>query len=138
MTTPAERREVRTSLFIEPDVDAVTLDLGLVGPQIFDHRRPERLPSAVVKAAVVLGAFNDPVHNQTIAKKGSVLRAGPVAGVDLFVFRLVDRVGLPVDDDGDHVVFSNFLARTGPDPNSHSCLAPLLGVASIGDWPPRA
>src|ERR1700721_1073513 len=83
--------------------------------QIFDHRRPERLPSAVVKAAVVLGAFNDAVHNQTIAKKGSFVRAGPVAGVELLVFRLVDRVGLPVDDDGDHVVFINFLAPTALD-----------------------
>src|SRR5690349_3085611 len=107
-----------TSLFIELDEDAVTLDFGLVRPQIVDHRRPERLPCAVVEAAVVLGAFNDAVHDQTIAKKGSFVRAVPVAGVELAVFRLVDRVGLPVNDDADHVVFLNLPRRTAPDPSS--------------------
>src|ERR1700742_3078456 len=128
----------RSSLFLELDVNAVTLDLGLVGPQIVDHRCPERLPSAVVKAAVVLGALNDAVHHQTVAKRGTSVRAGPVAGVELSVFRLVDRVGLPVYDDGDHVVFINVVGRTGLDPHSHSHLRPLLTMATIGDWPPRA
>src|SRR5699024_868507 len=88
----------------EVDMDLPVLDPHRVGAQVDGDRRAHCLAVRDAESPVVLRALDDAVHDQTIAQQHLLVRAVPVAGVELVVLVAVDGDVTPVDGDADDVL----------------------------------
>src|ERR1700730_9261927 len=103
----------------ELNIDSAVYDLSGIGADVDQHRRAERLAAGVVEPPVVLGAFDDAVHDQAVAQQRLLVRAMAVGGVVDVVRRAVDRVVAAVVLERDDVLGVDVVRLAGGDPLGH-------------------
>src|SRR5437868_11455596 len=97
-------------LFRSTDVDEclAVLDFHRISLEIDAGGRTHGLASSVVETAIVLGAFNDVIHDQTVRKVDFLMRAESVRGVIFVVRRPVDRESPAAIIEADHIFSLDF------------------------------
>src|SRR5271169_3888976 len=101
------------------NIDRAVYDLSGVSADVDQHRRAERLAAGVVEPPVVLGAFDDAVHDQAVAQQGLLVRAVAVGGVVDVIRGPVDRVVVAFAGERDDVLGVDAVCLAGGDPLGH-------------------
>ena len=101
--------------------------LGLEGFQVDTNRRALGLACAVVKLAVVLGAFDQMVHHQAISQMNIFMGAFARRGIKLAIGGMVNRISRPRMIKADQVFGFDIGGGTSVNPGHFSVLRSFSG-----------
>src|SRR6185503_3010606 len=83
----------RSAICPSGDVDEhfAGFNLDRIGSQSHLYRRPLWLAGAVVELSIMLGAFDDEIHDEAVSQIGLLVGTNAVGGIEHVVGRPIDR-----------------------------------------------
>src|SRR5262245_39781664 len=104
--------------------DSAVFDFHGIGGKVDANRRPLGLPRLVVETAVVLGTFDDLVHDKAISQMDLLVGAEPICCEKLIVRTAIDRKGPALMIEPHDIFLVDVLDGTDFDPISAHLVLP--------------